>query len=57
MIDGERITRLDQHFQHIALRDAVTETEPAFREDLLADQPVVDLLTEAIQPLADRWKT
>jgi glucosamine--fructose-6-phosphate aminotransferase (isomerizing) len=40
-----------------ALRDAVTETEPAFREDLLADQPVVDLLTEAIQPLADRWKT
>jgi glucosamine--fructose-6-phosphate aminotransferase (isomerizing) len=39
-----------------ALRDAVTETEPAFREDLLADQPVVDLLCEAIQPLADRWR-
>ena len=40
-----------------ALRDAVTETEPAFREDLLADQPVVDLLTEPIQPLADRWRS
>jgi glucosamine--fructose-6-phosphate aminotransferase (isomerizing) len=40
-----------------ALRDAVTETEPVFREDLLADQPVIDLLTEAIQPLADRWRT
>ena len=32
--------------RYAALRDAVTETEPTFREDLLADQPVVDLLTE-----------
>jgi glucosamine--fructose-6-phosphate aminotransferase (isomerizing) len=40
-----------------ALRDAVTETEPVFREDLLADQPVLDLLIEPIQPLADRWRT
>ena len=28
-----------------ALRDAVTETEPTFRDDLLGDVPVVDLLT------------
>ena len=40
-----------------ALRDAVTETEPAFREDLLADQPVLDLLVDPIHALADRWRT
>jgi glutamine---fructose-6-phosphate transaminase (isomerizing) len=42
--------------RYAALRDAVTETEPAFREDLLAEQPVIDLLIEPIQPLADRWR-
>jgi len=42
--------------RYAALRDAVTETEPAFREDLLAEQPVVDLLIDPIQPLADRWR-
>jgi glucosamine--fructose-6-phosphate aminotransferase (isomerizing) len=39
-----------------ALVDAVTETEPTFDEDRLADVPVVDLLLEPIQPLADRWR-
>ncbi|MEJ7844675.1 MAG: SIS domain-containing protein [Acidimicrobiales bacterium] len=39
-----------------ALRDAVLETEPAFRDDLLARQPVVDLLIEPIASLADRWR-
>jgi glucosamine--fructose-6-phosphate aminotransferase (isomerizing) len=39
-----------------ALVDAVTETEPAFDESRLADVPVVDLLLEPIQPLADRWR-
>jgi glucosamine--fructose-6-phosphate aminotransferase (isomerizing) len=43
--------------RYAALRDAVTETEPAFREDLLGEQPVVDLLVEPIQPLADRWRS
>ena len=37
--------------------DAVTETEPTFRDDLLADVPVVDLLTEPINDLADRWRS
>ena len=40
-----------------ALRDAVTETEDVFRDDLLADQPVVDLLTVPILDLADRWRS
>lgn len=39
-----------------ALRDAVTETEEHFRDDLLAEQPVVDLLCEPILDLADRWR-
>ncbi len=40
-----------------ALRDAVLETEPTFRDDLLAEIPVVDLLVEPIRVLADRWRT
>ncbi|MPY95130.1 MAG: SIS domain-containing protein [Acidimicrobiia bacterium] len=38
------------------LEDAVLETEPAFREDLLESVDVTDLLTEPIIPLADRWR-
>ena len=40
-----------------ALVDAVTETEPTFRDDLLGSIDVVDLLTESIQRLADRWRS
>ena len=43
--------------RYAVLRDAVLETEPTFRDDLLADIPVVDLLTEPINQLADRWRT
>jgi hypothetical protein len=39
-----------------ALADSVTETEPAFDEALLEQMPVVDLLTESIHALADRWR-
>ena len=42
--------------RYAALEDAVTETEPTFRDDLLADVPVVDLLTEPVNDLADRWR-
>ena len=41
--------------RYAVLRDAVQETEPTFREDLLAGIPVADLLTEPIGHLADRW--
>jgi hypothetical protein len=34
----------------------VTETEPTFDEALLAQMPVVDLLCEPINALADRWR-
>ncbi|NLA37730.1 MAG: glucosamine-6-phosphate synthase, partial [Actinobacteria bacterium] len=40
-----------------ALRDAVTETEDVFRDDLLAEQPVLDLLCDPILDLADRWRS
>ncbi|HEU5082822.1 MAG TPA: SIS domain-containing protein [Acidimicrobiales bacterium] len=40
-----------------ALRDAVTETEPTFRDDLLAEVPVADLLTLPVSLLADRWRS
>ena len=39
------------------LRDAVTETEPAFDAERLAEIAVVDLLTAAIGDLADRWRS
>lgn len=39
-----------------ALRDAVTEFEPTFRDDLLADQSVVDLLTVPVAVLARAWR-
>jgi glucosamine--fructose-6-phosphate aminotransferase (isomerizing) len=39
-----------------ALHDAVTETEPSFRGELLGEVPIVDLLTEPVLVLADRWR-
>ena len=42
--------------RYSAVRDAVLETEPTFRDDILAAQPVVDLLTLPINDLADRWR-
>ncbi len=42
--------------RYSALHDAVNETEPTFREDLLAVQSVSDLLTLPINDLADRWR-
>ena len=42
--------------RYSAVRDAVMETEPTFREDLLGQQPIADLLTLPINDLADRWR-
>ncbi len=42
--------------RYAVLRDAVLETEPTFREDLLSELPVDMLLTEPINQLADRWR-
>ncbi len=37
------------------LVDVVTEREPSFRDDLLADVPTVELLTAPISDVASRW--
>ena len=43
--------------RYAALKDAVTETEPTFRDDLLAEQPVIEILTTPVYVLADRWRS
>ncbi len=43
--------------RYAALRDAVTETEPVFRDDLLAEVGVADILTEPVYVLADHWRS
>jgi glutamine---fructose-6-phosphate transaminase (isomerizing) len=40
-----------------ALHDMVTETEPTFREDLLGELDVLDLLTIPVTDLAVRWRS
>jgi glucosamine--fructose-6-phosphate aminotransferase (isomerizing) len=40
-----------------ALKDAVTETEPTFRDDLLPGVPLVELMTEPIYDLAEHWRS
>ena len=40
-----------------ALRDAVTETEDEFSDEVLAEQSTADLLTVPILDLADRWRS
>jgi glucosamine--fructose-6-phosphate aminotransferase (isomerizing) len=42
--------------RYAILRDAVTETEPAFRDEVLGEIPVVDLLEQPLHLLADRWR-
>ncbi len=42
--------------RYAALRDAVTESEPSFDDSRLADVPIVDLLTEPVWVLANRWR-
>ncbi|MBX3313394.1 MAG: SIS domain-containing protein [Actinobacteria bacterium] len=43
--------------RYAALKDAVTETEPTFRDDLLGELSVVDILTVPVNVLADQWRS
>jgi glutamine---fructose-6-phosphate transaminase (isomerizing) len=43
--------------RYAARKDAVTETEPTFDDGRLADVDLVDLLTEPVYVLAERWRT
>jgi len=42
--------------RYAALRDAVMETEPSFRDDVLATIGIVELMTEPIADLARYWR-
>ena len=42
--------------RYAALKDAVTETEPAFDDNRLGTVPVIDLLTEPVYVLARLWR-
>ena len=42
--------------RYSAMRDAVMETEPSFREDLFEYLPVEDLLVKPIHVLAEQWR-
>jgi glucosamine--fructose-6-phosphate aminotransferase (isomerizing) len=39
-----------------AIVDAVTETEPAFADDVLGSVALVDLLVEPVHVLASHWR-
>jgi glucosamine--fructose-6-phosphate aminotransferase (isomerizing) len=43
--------------RYAALKDAVTETEPTFDDARLADVALVDLLTQPVNVLAEKWRT
>jgi glucosamine--fructose-6-phosphate aminotransferase (isomerizing) len=42
--------------RYAALKDAVTETEPAFDDERLGAVDVIDLLTEPVYVLARLWR-
>jgi glucosamine--fructose-6-phosphate aminotransferase (isomerizing) len=42
--------------RYAAIRDAVTETEPTFDDEVLGRVPLVDLLTRPVYVLASRWR-
>jgi glucosamine--fructose-6-phosphate aminotransferase (isomerizing) len=43
--------------RYAALEDQVTETEPTFRDDLLAELDLGDLLTQPVAALAEHWRS
>jgi glucosamine--fructose-6-phosphate aminotransferase (isomerizing) len=43
--------------RYAAIADFVAETEPTMRDEVLGEIDVVDLLTEPILQLAERWRT
>ncbi|CAB4634283.1 unannotated protein [freshwater metagenome] len=43
--------------RYAAIKHAVTETEPIFRDDLLTDVSVIELMTEPVNSLAEHWRS
>jgi glutamine---fructose-6-phosphate transaminase (isomerizing) len=57
-LDSEGAKRVLSGYRtrYSALSDAVTETEPSFDDSVLGEVPIVDLLTEPVYALANRWR-
>ncbi len=43
--------------RYAAIKHAVTETEPVFRDDLLGRIPLIKVMTDPINDLAERWRS
>ena len=54
--DAMRSVLSGYRHRYQALRALVTETEPSFKDQKLAEIPVVELLTVPVHVLADRWR-
>ncbi|MDQ3569611.1 MAG: SIS domain-containing protein [Actinomycetota bacterium] len=54
--DGAQAVLLGYRDRYAALVDAVTETEPVFDEEVLGEVALVELLSEPVHLLADRWR-
>jgi glucosamine--fructose-6-phosphate aminotransferase (isomerizing) len=54
--EGMRRVMTGYRHRYNALVDSVTETEPVFRDELLATISVIDLLTLPVHVLADQWR-
>ena len=56
-VDAARGVLQGYRNRYSELRDAVTETEPVFNEELLAEIAAMELLTGPIGELAERWRS
>ena len=54
--EGAERVLLGYRDRYDALVDAVTETEPVFRSEVLGEVPVIELLSAPVHTLADRWR-
>ncbi len=57
-LDADRARRVLQGYRgrYSAIQDQVTEVEPTFRDAVLAEVDLVDLLTQPVVQLADHWR-
>ncbi len=57
-LDAERVRRVLQGYRgrYSAIQDQVTEVEPTFRDSVLAEVDLVELLTQPVVQLAEYWR-
>jgi glutamine---fructose-6-phosphate transaminase (isomerizing) len=57
-LDSDRARRVLQGYRgrYSAIQDQVTEVEPTFRDSVLAEVDLIDLLTQPVAQLAEHWR-